>query len=137
MRRKAIPEEWERIRYLTLLIGSCLFLRPGIRGCWGPFSPIHTFSAILISLPHTHQHLIIKMAHDLLSNPYNKDNFKDTVNGSCLCSAITFTLAGTSSTTVLCHCLSCKKSSGSAFQANGFYEISVLNSYFPHFRVPY
>ncbi|CZR57825.1 related to DUF636 domain protein [Phialocephala subalpina] len=66
------------------------------------------------------------MAHALLSNPYNKDSFKDLVHGSCLCGAITFTLAGAPSTTVLCHCLSCKKSSGSAFQANGFYENSQL-----------
>ncbi|KAF8860955.1 hypothetical protein BDZ45DRAFT_724240 [Acephala macrosclerotiorum] len=66
------------------------------------------------------------MAHDLLSNPYNKDDFKDTAQGSCLCGSITFTLSGAPSTIVLCHCLSCKKSSGSAFQANGFYEKAQL-----------
>ncbi|KUJ15059.1 uncharacterized protein LY89DRAFT_589052 [Mollisia scopiformis] len=66
------------------------------------------------------------MAHPLLSNPFSKDTSNNIVNGSCLCGAITFTLTGAPSTTVLCHCLSCKKSSGSAFQANGFYENSQL-----------
>lgn len=48
-----------------------------------------------------------------------------TQQGSCLCGTVKYTISGPPSTTVLCHCISCKKASGSSFMANGFYEKSV------------
>jgi len=66
------------------------------------------------------------MAESLLSNPASTKKDLKTTHGSCLCKAIQYTLTGHPSTTVLCHCISCKKASGSTFAANGFYETSVL-----------
>ncbi|TVY19797.1 hypothetical protein LARI1_G003035 [Lachnellula arida] len=65
------------------------------------------------------------MAAELLANPASKAGAIEITNGSCLCGSITYIISGTPSTTVLCHCISCKKSSGSAFMANNFYEASV------------
>ncbi|TVY29543.1 hypothetical protein LHYA1_G001519 [Lachnellula hyalina] len=67
------------------------------------------------------------MAAELLANPASKAGAIEITNGSCLCGSITYTVSGTPSTTVLCHCTSCKKPSGSAFMANNFYEASKLN----------
>ncbi|KAF2170629.1 hypothetical protein M409DRAFT_51636 [Zasmidium cellare ATCC 36951] len=41
--------------------------------------------------------------------------------GSCLCKGVRYSISGQAQMSVLCHCLNCQKSSGSAFQANGFY----------------
>ncbi|KAF1913617.1 DUF636 domain protein [Ampelomyces quisqualis] len=38
--------------------------------------------------------------------------------GSCLCSTIRYTIRGEPTIAVMCHCSNCKKTSGSAFQAN-------------------
>lgn len=65
-----------------------------------------------------------KMASELLSNVTSKSRDGIT-EGSCLCGSIKYRIMGAPSTTVLCHCISCKKASGSLFQANGFYEDSV------------
>jgi hypothetical protein len=47
------------------------------------------------------------------------------VNGSCLCDAVKYNVTGRSSHKVLCHRAGCKKSSGSSFQANNFYDKTV------------
>lgn len=70
------------------------------------------------------------MAAELLTNIISKDHDKVT-DGSCLCGSIKYRLIGAPSTTVLCHCISCKKASGSLFQANGFYNDSVRIFLFP------
>lgn len=49
----------------------------------------------------------------------------DTFYGSCLCKGVQYSIRGQAQMNVLCHCLNCQKSSGSAFQANGFYNKSV------------
>ncbi|PVH74294.1 hypothetical protein DL98DRAFT_356833, partial [Cadophora sp. DSE1049] len=46
--------------------------------------------------------------------------------GSCLCTAVTFTISGRPSRRLICHCISCKKSSGSSFMALNVYEASQL-----------
>ncbi|TVY91856.1 hypothetical protein LAWI1_G002178 [Lachnellula willkommii] len=69
------------------------------------------------------------MAAELLANPASKAGAIEITNGSCLCGSITYIISGTPSTTVLCHCISCKKSSGSAFMANNFYEASVKSQF--------
>jgi hypothetical protein len=66
------------------------------------------------------------MAHERLLNVLHKEDDVSLTYGSCLCGSIKYTLSGAPSTTVLCHCISCKKSSGSAFKANGFYQASVI-----------
>ncbi|TVY44574.1 hypothetical protein LSUB1_G000840 [Lachnellula subtilissima] len=71
------------------------------------------------------------MAAELLANPASKAGAIEITNGSCLCGSITYTVSGTPSTSVLCHCTSCKKSSGSAFMANNFYEASVKSQFLP------
>ncbi|KAK4497002.1 hypothetical protein PRZ48_011451 [Zasmidium cellare] len=48
----------------------------------------------------------------------------DIFYGSCLCKGVTYSISGRAQMSVLCHCLNCQKSSGSAFQANGFYNKS-------------
>ncbi|GKT41383.1 putative glutathione-dependent formaldehyde-activating enzyme [Colletotrichum spaethianum] len=40
------------------------------------------------------------------------------INGSCLCGAVKYTVAGGHPLTVLCHCNSCRKFTGSSFGAN-------------------
>ncbi|KAJ6586240.1 Mss4-like protein [Mycena sp. CBHHK59/15] len=42
-------------------------------------------------------------------------------NGSCLCHKIRFTTSGEPFTFAVCHCINCKKFSGSAFMANTFF----------------
>ncbi|KAL2075915.1 hypothetical protein VTL71DRAFT_858 [Oculimacula yallundae] len=46
--------------------------------------------------------------------------------GSCLCGAVKFSLSGPPSLKLLCHCLSCKKVSGSLFQANSIFTTNQL-----------
>lgn len=69
------------------------------------------------------------MAEELLSGTNatlsKEGSSTATTNGSCLCGAITYTIKGSPSTTVLCHCTSCKKQSGSSFKANSIYHASV------------
>ncbi|KXI29854.1 GFA family protein [Paraglaciecola hydrolytica] len=45
---------------------------------------------------------------------------KNTISGSCLCGAVTFTLNNTFKRFYLCHCKQCQKISGSAHVANLF-----------------
>lgn len=40
--------------------------------------------------------------------------------GSCLCGAITLTLAGEIRSIIHCHCSKCRKNSGTAYATNGF-----------------
>ncbi|RHZ46075.1 GFA family protein [Aspergillus thermomutatus] len=42
------------------------------------------------------------------------------VTGSCLCQKIRYKVTGPPKTTIICHCDSCRKSTGSAFMANSF-----------------
>ncbi|CZT40872.1 related to DUF636 domain protein [Rhynchosporium secalis] len=46
--------------------------------------------------------------------------------GSCLCGAVKFSISGLPSLQILCHCISCKKISGSLFQANNIYNTTQL-----------
>ncbi|KAK2052626.1 glutathione-dependent formaldehyde-activating enzyme [Colletotrichum caudatum] len=46
------------------------------------------------------------------------DPIPSLVDGSCLCGAVKYTIAGGHGLTVLCHCNSCRKFTGSAFGAN-------------------
>ncbi|KAG5715988.1 hypothetical protein E4T56_gene18075 [Termitomyces sp. T112] len=43
-------------------------------------------------------------------------------HGSCLCRAIQYTITGEPFTFYVCHCVNCRKSSGSAFLSNGFFK---------------
>ncbi|KAJ8187129.1 hypothetical protein LV157_004782 [Aspergillus fumigatus] len=45
----------------------------------------------------------------------------DVVTGSCLCQKVRYKVTGAPLTTIICHCDSCRKSTGSAFMANSFY----------------
>ncbi|KAF4233914.1 hypothetical protein CNMCM8980_004110 [Aspergillus fumigatiaffinis] len=45
----------------------------------------------------------------------------DTVTGSCLCQTVRYKVTGPPQSTIICHCDSCRKSTGSAFMANSFY----------------
>jgi hypothetical protein len=65
------------------------------------------------------------MAEELLSNTALQGESDVVISGSCLYGAIKYTILGTPHTTVLYHCISCKKSCGSSFQANGIYDPSV------------
>ncbi|KAG9245510.1 glutathione-dependent formaldehyde-activating enzyme [Calycina marina] len=47
--------------------------------------------------------------------------------GSCLCGNAKYTVTGAALIQVLCHCLSCKKASGSVFGANGMYKKTQIN----------
>ena len=47
--------------------------------------------------------------------------------GSCLCGAITYTLSQAPNKSVLCHCINCKKVSGSAFLTNDWYPVAALS----------
>lgn len=49
----------------------------------------------------------------------------DTLTGSCLCGGVKYSVAGLPNTNILCHCITCQKLSGSAFQANAFFVKSV------------
>ena len=77
------------------------------------------------------------MAEELLSNTLANDGKEVVVKGSCLCGAIKYTIEGSPSTTVLCHCISCKKQSGSAFKANSIYSISVRKLESPFSLLPF
>lgn len=46
--------------------------------------------------------------------------------GSCLCGAVTYTLSESPQKSVLCHCINCKKISGSAFLTNDWYPAEAL-----------
>ncbi|MFW7525391.1 GFA family protein [Vibrio ostreicida] len=46
--------------------------------------------------------------------------------GSCLCGSIQFTLNGSISDPIYCHCSRCRKASGSAFATNGFINTADL-----------
>ena len=45
--------------------------------------------------------------------------------GSCLCQSIKYTVTGEPLTFRVCHCVNCKKASGSAFMTNAFYKDEV------------
>lgn len=49
-------------------------------------------------------------------------------SGSCLCGNVKYTITGTPSLNVVCHCINCKKASGSAFMANGMYKEEVSHA---------
>ncbi|KAH9908284.1 hypothetical protein F4778DRAFT_716774, partial [Xylariomycetidae sp. FL2044] len=49
------------------------------------------------------------------------------VRGSCLCQAVKYELAGGHGTKLICHCLTCKKITGSAFIAVSFTERKVFD----------
>ncbi|KAJ5613427.1 DUF636 domain protein [Penicillium lagena] len=46
--------------------------------------------------------------------------------GNCLCGAIQFEIRGKPETTIVCHCDSCQKVSGSAFMVNCWFKTSNL-----------
>ena len=54
--------------------------------------------------------------------------------GSCLCEKVKVQLIGKPERKVLCHCLSCQKSSGAIFEANVFYREDVSCHYVPRLR---
>lgn len=43
------------------------------------------------------------------------------IHGSCLCGAVTYTLSAPPQMSLLCHCINCKKWTGSAFMMNDWY----------------
>ncbi|GFG00527.1 putative glutathione-dependent formaldehyde-activating enzyme [Aspergillus udagawae] len=45
----------------------------------------------------------------------------NVVTGSCLCQTFRYKVTGPPKTTVICHCDSCRKGTGSAFMANSLY----------------
>ena len=45
--------------------------------------------------------------------------------GKCLCGTVTYDLASEPFHFVICHCLNCKQSAGSAFMANAFFKDTV------------
>ncbi|KAJ7278363.1 Mss4-like protein [Mycena rebaudengoi] len=47
-------------------------------------------------------------------------------NGSCLCRKVQFTTTGEPFSYAVCHCINCKKFSGSAFMANTFFSTDKL-----------
>ncbi|KAL5360570.1 Mss4-like protein [Aspergillus floccosus] len=49
-----------------------------------------------------------------------------TFAGSCLCEAVKYTVSGDPKHSVLCHCDSCQKVSGSTFMANYLYDKNQL-----------
>ncbi|KAH9223335.1 Mss4-like protein [Leptodontidium sp. 2 PMI_412] len=61
-----------------------------------------------------------------LSNTSLSSGNSGQTDGSCLCGAVKFSISGPPLMKLLCHCVSCKKISGSLFQANNFYSISQL-----------
>ncbi|KAK1993549.1 glutathione-dependent formaldehyde-activating enzyme [Colletotrichum falcatum] len=46
------------------------------------------------------------------------DPVSPSIDGSCLCGAVNYTIEGGHGFTVLCHCSSCRKFTGSSFGAN-------------------
>ncbi|KAK1987474.1 glutathione-dependent formaldehyde-activating enzyme [Colletotrichum cereale] len=48
------------------------------------------------------------------------------IDGSCLCGAVKYTVAGGHGFTVLCHCNSCRKFTGSSFGANSLVDRKSL-----------
>ena len=46
--------------------------------------------------------------------------------GSCLCSAITYTLTSPALTSIMCHCKNCRKASGGPFMTNCIFPKSAL-----------
>lgn len=55
----------------------------------------------------------------------------DVVTGSCLCQKVRYKVTGAPLTTIICHCDSCRKSTGSAFMANSFYLKTVRDGFLP------
>jgi len=47
-------------------------------------------------------------------------------SGSCLCGGVRYELRGEPLKSVVCHCLECRKASGSSFMANSMYKSSQL-----------
>jgi Glutathione-dependent formaldehyde-activating enzyme len=60
----------------------------------------------------------------------NADSVR-TRYGSCLCQAIRYELVEEPFRRVLCHCIECKKATGSAFMANSWYnkDVSLQKSF--------
>ena len=58
-----------------------------------------------------------------MSNPTTSP----TSYGSCLCGAVRYTLSASPKNSVLCHCIHCKKATGSAFAANDWYDREDLH----------
>lgn len=54
-----------------------------------------------------------------------ENEIKQIGTGSCLCKGITYEIIGEPVTSVVCHCIDCKKASGSAFMANVLYKQDV------------
>ncbi|KAL1704048.1 Mss4-like protein [Schizophyllum commune] len=46
--------------------------------------------------------------------------------GSCLCGAVRFTFSGKPTATCLCHCLDCRKISGSTYSTNAMFPIDAV-----------
>ncbi|KAI5887000.1 uncharacterized protein SCHCODRAFT_02640472 [Schizophyllum commune H4-8] len=46
--------------------------------------------------------------------------------GSCLCGAVRFTFFGKPTATCLCHCLDCRKISGSTYSTNAMFPIDAV-----------
>ncbi|KAF9466911.1 DUF636 domain-containing protein [Collybia nuda] len=50
-----------------------------------------------------------------------------THRGSCLCGAIKYEITGDPFTYLVCHCINCKKATGSPFMANAFFKTDQLS----------
>lgn len=46
-------------------------------------------------------------------------------HGSCLCHKVQYELTGEPFTFFVCHCVNCRKATGSAFMSNGFFKPDV------------
>lgn len=68
------------------------------------------------------------MASKLLSTFNLNEDSSAKTHGSCLCGKVKYTITGQPGTKVLCHCNSCKKSTGSSFMANEFYQRKVTST---------
>ncbi|CAG8958552.1 hypothetical protein HYFRA_00009868 [Hymenoscyphus fraxineus] len=65
------------------------------------------------------------MAAELFASEFAttvSSNDSTETHGSCLCGKVRYTITGQPKTRVVCHCLSCKKATGSSFMANEFYD---------------
>ncbi|KAH6722075.1 Mss4-like protein [Leptodontidium sp. MPI-SDFR-AT-0119] len=71
-----------------------------------------------------------------MPDPVPAEEARNQIQGSCLCGAVKFSLSGSPLIRILCNCVSCKKTSGSLFQANNCYNTSVC-SHFPPKCVTY
>jgi len=64
--------------------------------------------------------------HDAKREDVAKDDTSQSIDGSCLCGAVTFTLLGEFDGFFLCHCARCRKDTGSAHAANLFATSAAL-----------